>query len=416
MSIYTKSMSQIVTADLQELLDAVAVENARLEFKSEVPNKDDTLKKLSSFGNTFGGLMVVGAKANSSDGRIEGLPGVDEQDGYKQKLVQWCFEAVSPPLSIEVSDPISSPTSERKVCYVVNVPESDSAPHFLNGRKGIWVRTDEFSSRFEVHLADESQLRQLFDRRRQVVERRSSILERARRRFDTYASRIHTDTSGNRTQMGSRLELSLLPRFPSRPVCEQRDLETYIRRSSLQWCGIFFPRVDKGIITQHESAIILHAGRLLSIFEANIWGMVFYGTQVDGDHNGQKGIHLHEFVGSVLVFIRQGQALLQILGYSGPVLIETTLASIRGVPWLHSVQGLWVNSKPGSGLDDDVTFSITTTTEELRERPDGIAMDLLRYVFFSVNCPAFVEAPTFEAVVRSGYEFNSWRQPEKLKV
>ncbi len=98
MSIYTKPVSQIVTADLQELLDAAAVENGRLEFKSEkVPRKDETLKKLSSFGNTFGGLMVVGAKAKSSDGRIEGLPGVDVEAGYKQKLVQWCFDAVSPP-------------------------------------------------------------------------------------------------------------------------------------------------------------------------------------------------------------------------------------------------------------------------------------------------------------------------------
>lgn len=418
MSIYTKPVSQIVTADLQELLDAAAVENGRLEFKSEVPSKDETLKKLSSFGNTFGGLMVVGAKAKSSDGRIEGLPGVDVEAGYKQKLVQWCFDAVSPPLTVEVSDPISVPASDGKACYVVNVPESDLAPHFLNGRKGVWIRTDEFSSRFDAHLADENELRQLFDRRKQIVERRSSILDRARHRFDTYASRIHTDTSGNRTQMGSRLELTLVPRFPARPVCEQESLETYIRQSALQWRSNTFPRVEKGIISQHESAVILQAGRLpLSIFEANIWGMVFYGTQIDGEHTtGTRAIHLYEFVGSVLIFVRQAAGLLQLLGYSGPVLIEATLASIRGVPWLYTQQGVWLESKAGSELDDDVSFSITTTTEGLRERPDGIVMDVLRYVFFSVNWPSLVQTPHLENVLRSGYAFNSWQQPEKLKV
>jgi len=40
----------------------------RLEFKSEVPTKDEVLKKLSSFANTFGGYLVIGAKANGADG------------------------------------------------------------------------------------------------------------------------------------------------------------------------------------------------------------------------------------------------------------------------------------------------------------------------------------------------------------
>lgn len=45
-------------------------------------------------------------KANSSDGRIEDLPGVDMEAGYKQKIVQWCFDGASP-LTVEVSDPLT---------------------------------------------------------------------------------------------------------------------------------------------------------------------------------------------------------------------------------------------------------------------------------------------------------------------
>jgi predicted HTH transcriptional regulator len=149
MSIFSKPLSQLGTSDLQELLQGGAVENARLEFKLEPPNKDETLKKLSSFANTFGGFMVIGARARSADGRLEELPGVDVQAGYKQKVVQWCFDGASPPLTVDVSDPIPAPAGNGKVCYVVYTAESDVAPHFLNGRKGVWVRTDEFSNRFE---------------------------------------------------------------------------------------------------------------------------------------------------------------------------------------------------------------------------------------------------------------------------
>lgn len=136
MSIFVKSLSQVDATDLQELLTDQAVENVRLEFKSEVPDKDETLKKLSSFANTFGGFMVVGAKASSSDGRIQALPGVDVQPSYKQKVTDWCFGGSTPPLIVEVSDPIPVPTANNKVCYVISTEESDVAPHFINGRKG----------------------------------------------------------------------------------------------------------------------------------------------------------------------------------------------------------------------------------------------------------------------------------------
>lgn len=135
MPIYTKPVSQLIFADLEELLQANAVENIRLEFKLTTPAKDETLKKLSSFANTFGGLVVIGAHANSVDGRIQALAGVDPENGYKQRIMQWSFDEVSPPLIVEVSDPIPVPGSNTKVCYVISIAESDAAPHFLNGRK-----------------------------------------------------------------------------------------------------------------------------------------------------------------------------------------------------------------------------------------------------------------------------------------
>ena len=58
----------ITTEDLQELVVERAVENVRLEFKREIPGKDETLKKLSSLANTFGGDLVIGAAAPSSPG------------------------------------------------------------------------------------------------------------------------------------------------------------------------------------------------------------------------------------------------------------------------------------------------------------------------------------------------------------
>ena len=407
MSIFTKPLSQLATTDLQELLTDKAVENARLEFKSEVPGKEDTLKKLSSFANTFGGFMVVGAKANSSDGRIDGLPGVDEQPGYKQKIVDWCFAGASPPLIAEVSDPIPVP-AKGKVCYVIYTAESDVAPHFLNGRKGIWVRTDEFSARFEARLADENELRHLLDRRKLIRARRDNLLERAKGRYAVYAAGKGTKV------LPPRLQFCVVPRFPARPLCEQGGLNALIMKNYARWRGVIFPNPSPGPISQHESALVLGAtAEPLSIFEVNVWGMLFYCTKIAHDYEEKWGIHLGGFVGHILLFMQHSDIMLRALGYSGPIHIEIALSSIRGAPWLYGPYGAL--SRAGSVLDDEVSFAIVTSGDALHEKSGSIAMDILKYVFFSVNCPDLIDTrQKLEDLVRNGYVFNNWTPPEKL--
>jgi hypothetical protein len=75
-------------------------------------------------------------------------------------------------------------------------------------------------------------------------------------------------------------------------------------------------------------------------------------------------------------------------------------------------------SIPGSKLDDEVTFSISTTSEELLlERPDGIAMEVMQYFLFSVNSADLVETPEgLKDLVRQGYKFNHWREPADLLI
>jgi hypothetical protein len=415
MSIYTTPLSQLGPADLQELIDGAAVENVRLEFKLLVPAKDETLKKLSSFANTFGGFMVVGAKASSSDGRIEDLPGVDEEPNYKQKVVQWCFDGASPPLTVEVSDPIPTPSDNGKFCYVISVAESEVAPHFLNGRKGLWIRTDEFSAHFEAQLANENELRHLLDRRKLVRERRAYLVARSRQRFATHGAKTIAGTQPDPRALRPCLEFCVGPRFPARPLCEQEKLKPYVQSSWMPWRQIMFTDPGATILSQHESAIVLNPTKRLSIFEANIWGMIFYATKVYEDHNGTSGIHLGQFVGSLLLFIEHSAKLQRLFGYSGPIDVELAVDSLLTVKWLDPRQG-WFIERPGSELDDEIGFTIFTTSDEFRDKPDGIVRELLRNTFFAVNWAALVDTPQqIESLIRSGYTFNFWNQPTTLR-
>jgi len=411
---YSIPISQLEFSDLAELLREQAVENARLEFKREVPDKNETLKKLSSFANTFGGLVVVGATANSKDGRIEDLRGVEEVPGYKQKIVDWCFKECSPPITVDVSGPIPVPSDNGKVCYVISVEESDVAPHFLNGRNGVWIRTNEFSGKYDAALADESEVRQLLHRRQLTVDRRRSIVERARKRFGTYLSTTPKNL-GKTTTSSALLELCIVPRFPSRQMCEQEELSRFVRRVHYHtYRGVGFPRMEMGVMTQHESAIIRQPLTDLSLLETNIWGMAFYVTELDEKEYTKhlSGIHAYSFVGHLLLFLRHATDLFRLTGLTGPILVEASLQAIRDCKWVYSKeiaegfpsQGA---TKVISGLDDCFGLSVSTTVENLREKPDEVAIELIRSIFFSLNWSDLVDSQTkLETLIQQGHGYN----------
>ncbi|SRR6266700_187766 len=415
MSIYATPISQLKISDLAELLQEQAVENTRLEFKREVPEKDETLKKLSSFANTFGGFVVIGAAAQSKDGRIESLPGVDEVPGYKQKIVDWCFKECSPPITVDVSGPIPTPNNNGKVCYVISVEESEVAPHFLNGREGVWIRTNEFSGRFDAALANENELQQLLHRRQQVLSRRSSIVERARKRFEIYLSMLPRH-SNNPTILGAVFELCMVPRFPARQVCKQEEIPKLLGKVRYhEYRGGDFPRYEKGVMTQHESAIIRQPLNDISFLEANIWGMVFYAVRLDEDVHpgGLSGIHLYEFVGHLLIFLQHANDLFQHTGLVGPILIEAFLQSIRDRKWLYAHQPIpgispIGTTRPPSGIDDEFALSVPTTVEKLRESPDEVAMEILRSIFFSLDWGSIVDSQAkLQTLIQQGHSFNN---------
>ncbi len=93
MSIYDKSTDQVSTADLEELLADSAVENLRLEFKSQDANKDEALKRITSFANTFGGHMPIGAEQDKN-GRLVAIPGVDRINRYGSGLSSEVVKAI----------------------------------------------------------------------------------------------------------------------------------------------------------------------------------------------------------------------------------------------------------------------------------------------------------------------------------
>jgi len=406
LSIFSTPISKLTFPDIEELLTGNAVENVRLEFKREVPKKEEILKKISSFANTFGGYIVIGAEGDNA-GKLIGLPGVLPENSYKQTVVQYCAGGLGPPVIPEVSEPIPDATNSGRVFYVIAVSESELAPHFINDRKGVYIRTDEFSARYVPELAEEREIRHLLDRRLVIRDRRKAILERAYGRFKAHRDRRPTSHDDPRQIMNpSFLMMTIVPRYPASQVVDHASLLNLVRRTRVAWRGVNFPRCyDHEFVCQHESAIALDPFGQASIFEANTWGLLNYGFCIVEERPDYKGIHSLYFIGRILISLDHAAELLRYFNLSVSVQIKVTLSGVRDVPWVI-FQGFPVQHT-SSPLDDVVEFSIESTTDMICDSPDAVAGEVLRTIFFALNFPSTADQPEKIArLLQAGRDFN----------
>lgn len=407
MSVYNKPVSQIRSSDLQELLDEEAVENIRLEFKREVPSKEEVLKKLSSFANTCGGYLIVGVAADSADGRILSLPGIEQVKGFKQQTVQWCYDGVSPPIQPFVSDPIAAAADSSKYCYVVFVEESDEAPHFINSRRGVYVRTDEFSQRFEPRLATFQEIQHLANRRQLAVARRTELFRRAENRFEVFAEKDYNSSPATTGQIGATFKLAVCPRFPVGTLLEQSELMEMLPKIQVRWRRNLFPYCGS-FLSQHESAIGLQTGSGFSMLEANVWGHLYYATEIEEVNEAQLVIHLHLLLGHLLVYLEHARLFYEKVGFNGTLDFVVRLEHVLRVP-LFSRRVGFRQTPPASRFDDVVEFEAHFTSAILQSARDTIATQLIRTILFALNWPgAAMEEPTAQMFLGDAYEFNGW--------
>lgn len=412
---FSKSVSSITTDDLQLLLDEEAVENIRLEFKQEIPSKSETLKKLSSFANTFGGYLVIGVVEDGTNGTISRIPGVDVENGFKQKVISWCFEGISAPLNVEISDPIPSPQYQNKVCYVIYVSESDLAPHFINGRKGCYVRTDEHSQRFEAKLATQDEFLSMLERRQKIHARKEQILDRSRNRFNAYVDAKYSELGGVEDGIGARFSLSIVPRFPATAIATQLEILRTIEQTRIDWRQVGFPRAREGTITQNDSAVVLMPASGFSILEFNVWGLMFYATEIQKQEHVYNGIHLYQFLGNVCAFLKHAKLLMDAYGVMSDMTIELKFDGIRGIPWIYFEHNNAVKG-PSSLLDDSILIKLDISAADVRERTDGLAMDLLDNILFSMNWSQLVgDRDRLRELLKSAYGFNMWQIPDEFE-
>ena len=113
-------------------------EGVMLDFKKTINNTGKIAKSLVAFANNKGGKLLVGV---ADDGSIKGVKS-EEEEKYMilTSAHQFCKPAIEPDFEeIYVDD---------KLVLVVDIPESDTKPHYALDDQGKWwayIRIDDKS-------------------------------------------------------------------------------------------------------------------------------------------------------------------------------------------------------------------------------------------------------------------------------
>src|SRR6266849_5661724 len=173
-------------------------------------------KVLSSFENSHGGLLVVGVDT------LNGVPQPPfqgfqafQREEFALTVENICLQNIYPQLLPQTTVVDSGVTGH--VFLVIEVDESAQTPHAIENSRKVYVRTGNAANPYE--LADVDLILDLVKRRKEPFELRARLLERARKRFNTHLDIKHADRGGERTDLGTLLQLSIGPRFPTRQLC-----------------------------------------------------------------------------------------------------------------------------------------------------------------------------------------------------
>jgi Putative DNA-binding domain len=143
--VYLRPTSEITSEDIPEI--SSLQEGWFVEFKERVPENSKLARSVSSFANSHGGLLVIGAKEDQKTRRLASYVPMtrDEADAAILRVREAVTSHVSPPTffdakSMEV-EPVSSSSDQRWI-VLIHVPKGQFGP-YLHSSGCIYIRVGD---------------------------------------------------------------------------------------------------------------------------------------------------------------------------------------------------------------------------------------------------------------------------------
>lgn len=165
-----KPVDAITEDDLQQLIINKVSEKKTIDYKSELPGKNDDARKefladVSSFANAPGGWLIYGIQEQEAIPTVLSGINVDKPDETIRRLESMAQDGIRPRITLSGAPVL---LKEGTYVFVLHIPRSYTAPHMVTYKGG--SRFFSRNSRGKYQL-DVDELRKVFVRSETIADR-----------------------------------------------------------------------------------------------------------------------------------------------------------------------------------------------------------------------------------------------------
>ena len=158
---FTKLAEEVEFSDIETFCQEWP-EGVRVEYKQKFT--DSLPKIISSFANTLGGIFIIGVKTENNRVTFP-IQGIANESGIEERITQSVLDGIYPAVmpDIIVCNVKNDGQETDNVVVVVRVDESQQAPHAIQNRTRVYIRTESITPPYE--LAEIDRIEYLMKRR-----------------------------------------------------------------------------------------------------------------------------------------------------------------------------------------------------------------------------------------------------------
>jgi hypothetical protein len=373
---FSKPISDLTFEDVEEFCRRFQ-ENIRVEYKSTFDDrvKNKLPKTLSSFANSYGGVLIVGISASAGVPRepFEGIEFPEREPGLTVQNI--CRDNIFPEIPLFTRFVPSRVAG--KAFLVLQVNESAKSPHAIENSTQVYVRTEGATEK--TQLAD-------IDRIERMLLRRADVS----RRWDEFFSQSwNFARSVNVNQKYAYREIRMGPLYPAEALMTREAIDAFLNDPwHRQAAGFRLGQVLRSPI----GALLARDENVDRFLDVGELGILHYVEPLyDRGYQGEtkRTLDFWPMAVPILKMVRFSAALIDHAKASCELRIEAHLRKIEGQSFSS---GLNPNrSLPISTVADSVPAAVQVSSQDLAASALDTTVELmyqLRWPFGQQPAPS----------------------------
>lgn len=391
--LFSKAIADLTHEDVEEFCKRFR-EGLRVEYKStfDASVKKKLSRVVSSFANSYGGILVVGINASNGIPQ-EPFDGIEFEDREPRLTVENICRADIFPETVVYQSLVPS-RIQGKAFLVVQVNESPKAPHAIENSTLVYIRTGDSAN--PTTLANVAIIERFLLRRQELLARWEEFYEESK----DFARKLLEQKSD------PVLDVRIGPVYPTDVVIAREKVFDFLSDYQLQRSSGF--QADS--VSRHPNGAMLlrkeRAARYLNIGE---FGTVHYvesleSTRLEARHfsdGSELELVVYPFwwlVSPVLKVLGVAAALIESHAVTCNLRIEATLANVFGHDfYLPFGEYYGLQSEAGSSVAAKIPASTHCSSDLLSSRKVDLATELL----YQLRWPLGSDQPHTREAIKS---------------